>query len=78
MLIVLERECLELMEEIELLSEKQEVLVTPMEGKMSMQKLVPEDFQRQIFQQLTELEEQKTKEALELGRREHKFGKNGR
>ena len=65
MLIVLERECLELREEIEHLSEEQEVLATLMEGKMSMQKVALEDFQRQIFQELKELEEQKSKVALE-------------
>ena len=33
---------------------------------MNLQKTAPEGFQRQIFQELRELEEQKTKEALEL------------
>ena len=75
MLVVLERKCLELREEIEHLSEKQELLATLMEGKMSMQKVAPEDFQRQIFLELKELEEQKTKEALELVRRKHKLVK---
>ena len=49
MLTVLERECLELREEIDHVSEKQELLVTLMVGKMRMQKVSPEDFQRQIF-----------------------------
>ena len=40
---------------------------------MNMQKTAPEDFQRQIFQELKELEEQKTKEALELAQRKHKL-----
>ena len=63
MLIVLERECLELKEEIEHMSEKQELLATLMEGKMSVQKVAPasEEFQRQIFQG-----SRKQKEALEL------------
>ena len=72
MLIVLERHCLELREEIEHLTDKQEV-ASVMEGKMSMQKVALEDFQRQIFQELKELEEQKTKEALELVKRKHKL-----
>ena len=72
---VLERECLELREEIEHLSEKQEVLATLMEGKMGLQKATPEDFQVQIFQELKELEEQKTKEALEHVKRKHKMVK---
>ena len=42
MLIVLERECLELKEAIELLSEKQELLATLMEGKISVQQVAPE------------------------------------
>ena len=42
------------------------MLGTLMEGKMSMQKVAPEDFQRQIFQECKELEEEKTTEALEL------------
>ena len=36
---------------------------------MNMQKVAPEVFQRQIFQELKEQEEQKTKEALELVQR---------
>ena len=73
-LVVLERHCLALREEVEHLSERQEVLAVLMEGKMNMQKTAPEDFQRQIFQELKkELEEQKTKEALELVQRKHKL-----
>ena len=42
---------------------------------MNMQKVAPEDFQRQIFQELQELEEQKTEEALELVQRKNKLTK---
>ena len=42
------------------------MLGTLMEGKMSMQKVAPEQYQENIFEELKELEEQKTKEALEL------------
>ena len=38
---------------------------------MNKHKTAPEDFQRQIFQELKELEEQKTKEVLELVQRKH-------
>ena len=48
MLSVLERECLELREEVEHLNEKQEVLVTLMEGKMSVQKVALEKYQVKI------------------------------
>ena len=40
---------------------------------MNMQKTAPEDFQWQIFQEIQELKEQKTKEALELVLRKHKL-----
>ena len=72
MLIVLERHCLELREDKKHLTEKQEV-ATVLEGEMGLQKVALEDFQRQIFQELKELEEQKTKEALELVKRKHKL-----
>ena len=52
MMVVLERECLALKEKVEHLNGRQEVLATLMEGKMSVQKVDPEDFQRQIFQEL--------------------------
>ena len=71
--MLLERHCLALREDVEHLSERQEVLAIPMEGKMNMQKAAPEDFQRQIFEELRELEEQKTKEALELVQRKHQL-----
>ena len=45
-LIVLERHCLALREEVEYLSESKEVLAVLMEGKMNMQKTAKEDFQR--------------------------------
>ena len=51
-LMILERECLDLSETIEQLSEKQELLATLMDGKMSLQKVALEEFPRQIFQEL--------------------------
>ena len=75
MLVVSERECLALTEEVEHLNEKQEMLTTLMEGKMSMQFVAPEKYQVNIFEELKELEEQKTKEALELVQRKHKLVK---
>ena len=65
--------CLALREEVDYLSERQEVLAVLMEGKMSMQKTAPEDFQWQIFQGKQELEGQNTKEALELAQGKHKL-----
>ena len=44
-----------------------------MESKIKMQKTASEDFQMQIFQELTGLEEQRAKEPLELVQRKHKL-----
>ena len=66
MLMIVERECLDLSEAILQLSEKQELLATVMKGNMSLQKVAPEEFHWRIFQELKDLEEQQTKEALEL------------
>ena len=38
-----------------------------------MQKTAPEKYQEKIFEKLKELEEQRTKEALELVQRKHKL-----
>ena len=61
-------------EAIEQLSEKQNLLANPTEGKMSPQNVALEELQRQIFQLSKELEGQKTKEARELLGREPMLG----
>ena len=75
MIIVLERRCLDLSEAVEQLSEKQDLLATLMESNKSLQKDAPENVHEKIFQELQELEEQKSKEALELLGHKHKLGK---
>ena len=75
MLSVLERECLELRVEVEHVNEKQEVFAILMEGKMNMQKVAPEKYQEKIFEELKELEEQKTRKALEHVQRKLKLVK---
>ena len=75
MLVVLVSECAALSEKIEHLNEKQEVLATLIEGKMSMQRVAPEKYQEKIFEELMELEERKTRYALELVQRKHKLVK---
>ena len=75
MLVVLERECQALREEVEHLKEKQEVLTILMEGKMNMHKVALEKYQEKIFEVLKELEEQKTRAALERVQRKHKLFK---
>ena len=74
-LVVLERHCLALGKEVEHSSARQEVLAILMEGKMNMQKVAPEKYQEKIVKELKELEEQKTREALELVQRKHKLVK---
>ena len=74
-LTVLDRECLDLSEASENLSERRDLLATLMESKKCLQKDAPERFQEQIVQEWKELEEQKSKEALELLGRKHKLGK---
>ena len=74
-LVVLERHCLALREEVKHFNERQEVFAFLMEGKMNMQKVAPEDVQRQIFQEKKQLEEEKTKEALEIVQKKHKWMK---
>ena len=75
MLVVLERECLALREEVELLFEKQDLFTFLMEGKVNMQKSAPENYQEKIFEELKEVEDQKTREALELLTTEAQVGK---
>ena len=64
-LVVLERLCLTLKEEVEHPSERQEVLAALVESKINMQ-TAPEKYREKIFEELKELEEQtgaRTKEA---------------
>ena len=46
-----------------------------MEGKMSLQKVAPEKYQEKIFEELKEMDKQKTREALELAQRKHNLVK---
>ena len=59
MLKVLQRECLQLSEAIENLSEKPELLANLIEGKMSLQKVASVKFQEKIFQELKDPRKQK-------------------
>ena len=62
--VVLARECLDVSEAIQNLSEKQELMAALMESKKRLQKDASERFQEQIFQEMMmELEEQKSKDA---------------
>ena len=65
-LVELERRCLTFSEEVEYSSERQEVLSDLAVSKQDMQRTAPEDCQRQIFEELKELEERRAKESLAL------------
>ena len=65
-LIIHEQKCQELCQAIEQMSERQESLATVMESMKILQKEAPVTFQEQIFQEIKELEEQLSKEELDL------------
>ena len=53
----LDRRCLDLMQEVQLLSERQEVLVGMVASKRNMQKETPQKYQEKVFEEFKELEE---------------------
>ena len=55
------------------MSERQELLAALLESKKSLQKDALEKFHEKIFQELKELEEQKSKGALELLEHKHRL-----
>ena len=67
-LLELERRCQDLMQEVKLLSERQEVLTSMVVRKRDMQKKRPKSFKKRFFEEFKELE---AKEALELVQKKH-------
>ena len=59
------------MREVKLLSERQEVLVGFVEDKSRLQRKAPEKYYETIFEEMRELEEKKSKEALVLVQKKH-------
>ena len=76
-LVELERRCQDLMQEVQLQSERQDVL-GGMVSKRDMQKEAPKNYQENVFEEFLELEEQRAKEALELVQKKHMLTKVGR
>ena len=74
----LERRCQDLMQEVKLLSERQEVLVGMVVNKRDMQKAAPKKCQEKMFEEFKELEEQRAREALELVQKKHMLTKDKR
>ena len=57
MLVIHEQNCQELSQTVKYMSERQEKLVAMVERKRSLLKEAQENFQKQIFQEITKLEE---------------------
>ena len=55
-----------MMQEVKLLSERQEILKGMVEDKLRLQSRATEKYYEQIFEEMKELEEKKSKEALLL------------
>ena len=75
MLIIHEQKCQELCQAIEQQSERQELLVIVMERKKALRKEALEEFHKQIFQEIKDLEEQLSKEELDLLGKKHSLGR---
>ena len=74
--VELDRRCQDLMQEVELLSERQAVCMVA--SKRDMQKEAPQKYRVKVSEEFEELEEQRAKEAYahKVGRRKGK-GENG-
>ena len=70
-LVELERRCQELMQEVKLSSERQEVLAGLVEDKIRIQSKATEKYNETIFEEMRELEEKKSKEALVPVQKKH-------
>ena len=66
LLIIQEQKCQELCQAIEPMSERQESLAAQMEMMRMLQRGAPEEFLKQLCQEIKEQEEQRFKEELDL------------
>ena len=57
--------CRDTMQEVKLWSERQEILNNTLEDKIRLQSRATENYHEQIFEEMKELEEKKSKEALQ-------------
>ena len=69
----LERRCQDMIQEVELLSERQEVLKGMVEDKIRLQSKATEKYDETTFEELRELEVKKSKEALLFVQTKHTF-----
>ena len=68
-LVELEGRCRETMQEVKVLSERQEILKSTVEDKISLQSRATDKYYDLIFDEMKELEENKSEETLLLARR---------
>ena len=67
----LERRCQGMMQEVKLLSERQDFPKGMIKDKRRLQSRANEKYHEQIFEEMKELEEKKSKEALLLKQKKH-------
>ena len=66
-----ERWCQDICREIQMLNKRREIFQSAIEGKLRVQDRVSERMQDQIIEEIKEMEQRKTEEALQLVRKEH-------
>ena len=72
-LVELEKTCQNMMQEVKLLSERQEALKGMVEDKIRLQSRATEKYCEQMFEEMKELEDKKSKEALLLVQKKAHF-----
>ena len=72
-LVELERHCQDIMQEVKRLCERQGVLTGLVEDKIRLQSKATEKYYETIFEELRELKEKKSKEALVLVQKKGPF-----
>ena len=70
-LVELERRCRKTRQEVQVLSERLEIFKSPMEDKLMLQSRATTRYRDQIFEEIKELEEKKSEEALLLVQKRH-------
>ena len=70
-LVIHEEKCHVLCQTVEHMSERQDLLVAMLERKKIMSREAPEEFQKQIFQEIKKLEERLSEKEMELLGKKH-------
>ena len=70
-LMELERRCQDMSREIQMLSKRQDIFQNAIEGKLRVQSIASERLLDQIIEEIKEMEQKRTEEALQLVEKEH-------